>query len=107
MIEDDFKCYSCESSIAREEQCVHSIVANKKRFILEQFATYQFQRKYISGLYVSFNPTECDDNNEPMSDDDSENERDTCLLADNGFSEQTKATAHYDQFPSEKKNKKC
>ena len=106
-IVDDFKCCSCESSIAREEQCVHSIVANEKRFIPEQFATYHFQRKYISGSYISFNPTECDDNNEPMSDDDSENERDTCLIADKDFSEQTKAAAHYEQLPSEKENIKC
>ena len=83
------------SIIVREEQCVHSIVANEKRFISEQFATYHFQMKYVFGSYISLDPTECDDNNDPMLDDDSWNERDTCVLADNDFSEQTKGAAHF------------
>ena len=68
---------------------------------------YHFRRKYVSGSCISFNPTESDHDNEPMSDDDSVHESDTCTLVDNEFSEQTKGAAHYEQLPSEKKNIKC
>ena len=105
-IEDYYRCYSCESSIAKEEQCVHSIVANENKFLPDQFATYHFRRKYVSGSYVSFDPTERDDNND-ISDDDSINDTNISLMADNGYTNETQEAAHYEQLPSTKSNIKC
>ena len=105
-VEDNFKCYSCKSSIVREEQCVHLIVANKKKYLPDQFTTYHFQRKYVSGSHISLDPTEPHDEEEDMpDDDDSEDDINTLLLTDHGLSNERKDATHYEQLPSTKKNK--
>ena len=48
-VNEYFTCLSCESSIAWEEQCAHSIMANDNVFIPEQFAVHHFRRKFVSG----------------------------------------------------------
>ena len=50
----------------------------------DQFATYHFRRKYVSGSYVSFDPTECNENND-VSDNVSENDTTITLMSDNGI----------------------
>jgi len=40
-----YSCQTCESSIAHEEQCVHSLVANKGKHIKNQFALRHFRRE--------------------------------------------------------------
>ena len=62
--DDYFKCCSCESSIAREEQWVQSIIANDKAFVPEQFAKYHFRRKFVEGSYISLDPKDNDNNND-------------------------------------------
>ena len=78
-INDFFTCLTCESSIAREEQCVHSIIANDFVFIPSQFATHHFCRKFVSGSFISMDPNEYDikNNNDNKSEDDIDTDDDT------------------------------
>ena len=46
-----FTCKTCEVTIAHEEQCVHSIVANDMLYIKEQFDLRHFRRDYVSSDY--------------------------------------------------------
>ena len=66
---------TCESSIAREKQCVHSLNENDFVYIPEQFASYHFCRKLVSGSYISMDPNEMEVNDrehdDMVSDDDS------------------------------------
>ena len=46
-----FTCKTCEVTIAYEEQCVHSIVANDMLYIKEQFDQQHYRRERISSEY--------------------------------------------------------
>ena len=109
-----FTCNTCSSSIAREEQCVHSIVANEKVFVPDQFARHHFRRQFVSGSYISMDPTEnqqYDDvdsdtelNNSTISDDESPDED---RMADNDIADDSMDAAHFEQLPSGKTDVKC
>ena len=91
-INEYFICLTCESSIAREEQCVHSVNTNDFVFIPEQFASYYFRRKLVSGSYISMGLNESGNNmnhNDTNSNDESmETENDSLGLkiADSEYS---------------------
>ena len=112
-INEYFTCQTCESSIAREEQCVHSLTANDFVFIPEQFATYHFRRKLVSGSYVSMNPNESgsnvnnDDANSEDETVDSESDFQGITTADNDFSTDEQQCAFFEQLPSQSKPVKC
>jgi len=59
---EPFTCKTCEVTIAHEQQCVHSIVANDMLYIKEQFDKRHYRRDRISSEYASTNQT--DHNNE-------------------------------------------
>ena len=113
-INDYFTCLTCESSIAREEQCVHSLNANDFVFIPEQFATHHFRRKLVSGSYISMDPNDEENHeeclNELDSDDDSthsENIVDMETTADKEFSTEEQQGAFFEQMPVQTKPVKC
>ncbi len=111
-ISDFFTCLSCESTIAREEQCVHSLSANDFVFIPEQFASRHFRRKFVSGSYISMEHNE----NEPTtdniyidSDDDTDFENDnfTQTTADKDSTVEEQQGAFFEQLPAPHKTVKC
>ena len=112
-INEYFTGLTCESSIAREEQCVHSINANDFVFIPEQFASYHFRRKLVSGSYISMDPNESGsdmNHNDTNSDDESvETENDSVGLktADNDHSIDQQQGAFFEQLPGQSKAVKC
>ena len=113
-INEYFTCLTCESSIAREEQCVHSLNANDFVFIPEQFASYHFRRKLVSGSYISMDPNETEvidrEHDDDISDDDSEySVRNTSseMTADNEYSIEEQQGAFFEQLPGQGKAVKC
>ena len=79
--------------------------SKRKKFIPDQFATYHFRRKNVSGSYIYFDPTEPHKDKEDISEDDDSDEGTTMvLLADDGLSDERKEAAPYEQLPSTKKN---
>ena len=58
-----FLCDTWESSIAHEEQCVHSLVANNGKFIKEQFSIRHFRRDKVSCSYLEQDIIDEDSNN--------------------------------------------
>ena len=87
-INDYFTCLTCESSIAREEQCVHSLNVNDFVFIPEQFATHHFMRKLVSGSYISMDPNDNKSNEESVNELDSD---DNSTYSDNIVNMETTA----------------
>ena len=79
----------------------------RKKFIPEQFATYHFRRKYVSGSYVSLDPKEYNDNDEVSLNDESDEESNIVLTADDKFSVEGKDAAHFEQMPRERNSIKC
>jgi len=55
---DTFTCKTCEVTIAHEEQCVHSIVANDMMYVKEQFDPRHFRRDYVTSDYKNQNKKE-------------------------------------------------
>ena len=113
-INDYFTCLTCESSIAREEQCVHSLNTNDFVFISEQFATHHFRRKLVSGSYISLDPNDLESNdeceNELGSNDNSTYLDDIVNMestADNEFSTEEQQGAFFEQIPDQMKPVKC
>ena len=62
-INEYFTCLTCELSISREEQCVHSINANDRVFIPEQFATNHSRTRFVSGSCISMDPNDINNKN--------------------------------------------
>ena len=46
-----FTCKACEVTIAYDEQCAHSIVANDMKYVKDQFDLRHFRRDCISSEY--------------------------------------------------------
>ena len=80
-----FTCKTCEITIAYEEQCVHSIVANDMLYIKEQFDPRHFRRERISSEYkvkdnireIETNPNEGNEKNQTGMVDTDENSYNT------------------------------
>ena len=109
-----FTCNTCASSIACEEQCVHSIVANEKVFVPDQFARHHFRRQFVSGSYISMDPMEnqqyddidsdTEQNNSSISDDEFPEED---RMADNDIADDSTDAAYFEQLSSGKADVKC
>ena len=112
-INDYFTCLTCESSIAREEQCVHSLNANNFVFITEHFSNHHFRRKFVSGSYISMDPVELENqqqDNDLISDNDSvysDNTMNIETTADIKHSTEQNQGAFFEQMPGQSKPVKC
>jgi len=63
-----YVCDSCESSVAHEEQYVHSLVANDGKFVKNQFALRHFRRDKVTGSY--FHPLSSPNDSSSENDDE-------------------------------------
>ena len=79
----------------------------QKTFFPEQFITYLFRSKYVSGSYGSLDLKEYNDNDEISLDDESDEESNIILKADEEFSIEGKDAAHFEQMPREQNSIKC
>ena len=64
-----FTCKTCEITIAYEEQCVHSVVANDMKYINEQFDFRHYRRVFVSSDYKTQQRLEDDDNNNSVREE--------------------------------------
>ena len=114
-----FTCKTCEVTIAHEEQCVHSIVANDMMYIKEQFDERHYKREFVSSQYTNHNKdnrnsnqktlTEIEESDYITIDDSSYTSNDFDLNgnlkldneigfeADNDFTKSEKQASYYEQ----------
>ena len=88
-----FTCKTCEVTIAYEEQCVHSIVANDMMYIKEQFDLRHYKREYIDSEYHKSNKkiNDCDDSDNPVRKSAAHKKgfgNDYCITLDNRSDEE-------------------
>ena len=73
----------------------------------QQVATYHFRQKYVSGSYISLDPTDYNDINDIQSEYDSDDDTDVSMIADNDYSVKTQQAAYFKQIQRKKENVKC
>lgn len=88
-----FTCKTCEVTVAYEEQCVHSIVANDMMYVKEQFDLRHYKRDHIASEYQTSKKKTygCENDNDVVENSANEKngyDNSDCIILDNTSDEE-------------------